>query len=304
MADTARNDPEVVRRLGRALDRYAKDAGIGWDTVSFAQERVDREIAAETDARRRRVDHARRDYEYCMRGEADCSAERRELDRAETELAAARLARRLFDTAAREYGVAARSFARVVDAATGDTKRVLGAIAVDLDRYLRAGSAAVGAAAVSATVVVRDTGPVAPGAAGPDVAPVTIERPPGFPDGFGMVPLALIDTTGSAVHGPADFPADVSPADLEWGLDAFFRIIVPALALGRDLDYFRNRDTIEKRVGARSYADTYTGFLGRDNAPRLVRRTDGRYGVENGYHRIWVAQRMGLATIPGEVIEP
>lgn len=298
MADTAHNDPEAVRRLSNALGRYLREAHSGTESVGFARAKVGHELTVESNARRRTLEHAQQAYARCLAGDDDCRAERYEVDRAAAALAAADRAQRIFATAAGEYDGAVRRFFRVVTALQIDATRKLGQIAADLDSYQRSSSAVPGGFASGAAGFGGRADPVPGGGGAADGVVV----PPGFPDGFGLVPLSQIDTGPSRVHGPADFKRDVTPADLEWGLETLHRIILPALARGKDLEYFRDRDLQENRYGSRSYADTYTGFFDDNEAVRLARGADGRYAVENGYHRIWVAQRMGLTSIPGRVV--
>jgi hypothetical protein len=54
-------------------------------------------------------------------------------------------------------------------------------------------------------------------------------------------------------------------------------------------------------MGTRSYSDTYSGFFGDDNAIRLA-SSGGRYNIENGYHRIWVARQMEMTHVPARVV--
>jgi hypothetical protein len=122
-----------------------------------------------------------------------------------------------------------------------------------------------------------------------------------LPEGWAMVPLSRIDTSKSGVTGPGDFTKGYSTQDLEWAYGALNEVVLPGLAEGRDPDYFAQLDAGEGRLGARSYSDTYQGFLGGDDTIKLDARPDGTYDVTNGYHRLWVAQRMGLSSVPARV---
>lgn len=120
-------------------------------------------------------------------------------------------------------------------------------------------------------------------------------------DGVKLVPLSEIDTSDRAI-GPEDFEKGYSPADLTWAYHALNEVVLPAVDRGESIDYFQNRDAAEGLSGTRSYTDTYLGFLGHDNAIRL-NRAGNTYQVANGYHRIWVARRMGLDAVPARVVE-
>jgi hypothetical protein len=121
----------------------------------------------------------------------------------------------------------------------------------------------------------------------------------GAPREFAELPLDIIDDEGG-VTGPESFQKGYSPDDLAWAFQALHEVVAPAMAEGMGADYFADRDRVEGRMGCRSYADTYSGFFGGD-AIRVSQRPDGRWEVENGRHRIWVARRMGLDAVPGWV---
>ncbi|WP_433653835.1 hypothetical protein ACQPW1_24705 [Nocardia sp. CA-128927] len=306
MADTARNDPRVVRQLAQDLDRYLREAESGERTGGFAQRKVELEITQEVGQRRRTLRQAEQAYAACCRIEdADCSGPKRELDRAVRALDAARRAQRMYTQATVEYTAACARFAQVRVSLTLESKQLLHDIAHDLDRYNRASSAAGAVYTGSAPSRPSGTGGTSGtgGAAGVQTDNPPLVTPVGFPAGFALVPLSSIDTSGSTVTGPESFKSDASPTDLEWGLEAFNSVIVNALRLGKGIDYFRERDAIEKRYGARSYADTYTWFFGEQEALQVGRRADGTFEVHNGYHRIWVARRMGLTDIPARVVQ-
>ncbi|WP_433580285.1 hypothetical protein [Nocardia brasiliensis] len=300
MADTARNDPQVVRQLARDLDKYLRDVESSERTAGYAQRRVEQELAQENRARERKLREAQAAYDACCRTEdADCSGPRRALERAERALAAVHRAERMYAAATAEYSAAAGRFARVRVALSLETTQLLGLIAKDLDAYNRA-SSAVG-------TVPSGNGPAVSAPSGGAVTPtgaterIALDTPAGFPDGYAMIPLSALDT--AATGGAKPLPADVSKSDLEWALNAFHTVIVPALRLGKDIEYFRARDQDERRCGARSYADTYTWFLGSDEALQVGRQPDGGFTVHNGFHRIAIARQLGLASVPARVVD-
>jgi hypothetical protein len=156
----------------------------------------------------------------------------------------------------------------------------------------------------AALAVYQGAGP-GPGPGGAPVrggGPGGPTQPAGFPAGHYLVPLALIDASDSAVTGPESFGKGYSPYDLEWAHEAFRAVVAPTLAAGGTIEDLRRRDAAEGRSGARSYADTHAGFLGGDAIALDAR--GGSYTVLNGYHRIWVAQRMGLSVVPARVSGP
>lgn len=104
MADTARNDPEVVARLAQDLQRYLREADTADAAVESAVQRVEARIIQETSRRRGVMDAARRAYEQCCGNpDADCSPLQRALDRATDAWAAALRAHRMFNEAGAEF---------------------------------------------------------------------------------------------------------------------------------------------------------------------------------------------------------
>jgi hypothetical protein len=118
-----------------------------------------------------------------------------------------------------------------------------------------------------------------------------------LPGGFYAVSLDHIVDDGT-VTGAQDFTKGYSLEDLAWALRALEERVQPAVLAGQGIDYFQALDAREGRMGARSYADTYSGFFDRSNAVQLNVREDGRFDVGNGRHRLWVARRLGFTEIP------
>lgn len=115
---------------------------------------------------------------------------------------------------------------------------------------------------------------------------------PGGPDDIRLVPVADIDDGDSNITGPESFGKGYSVQDLTWAHDALLDVVIPTLAAGGTLDDLRARDAAEGRQGTRSFADTHAGFLGHDAI-----RLDSDMTIANGYHRVWVAKRMGLQSV-------
>lgn len=126
-------------------------------------------------------------------------------------------------------------------------------------------------------------------------------RAPGLPKGMYLVPMDMIDHSINAVTSQSDFRKGYTPADLEWAFDAFDQVVLPGLGAGMSLNDFRDRDQASGRQGTRSFGDTCSGFLGMD-AICLSRTPNGLLRIENGQHRIWLAQQLGRSHIPARVI--
>lgn len=124
---------------------------------------------------------------------------------------------------------------------------------------------------------------------------------PGFPAGWELVPVSAINTADSRISGPADFGKGYSPEDLTWAYGALDRVILPGLANGQGAADFAALDAQQGLSGTRSFSMTYSGFFGGNDAVKLSAQGDGTFTVTNGYHRIWLAQRLGRSSIPARV---
>lgn len=286
MTGIARGDVEAIRRQGDALRSFEAEAAGVTQQADRAAAATHQEIRDECARRRAALSAAEAELTACTREpEADCSGEARAVELAAAALADAERASRMAERAIREFHGPRARFRREVESHVTGGRRLLTLMAEDLAAYLAVASG--GTAGVSL--------------GGGGGSPTTADAPAssGLPDGWAMVPLAAIDVSGSGVTGPESFGKGYSPEDLTWAFEALHEVVLPAVGQGLGTDYFRSRDQAEGRMGTRSYADTYSGFFGRDNAIKLEPRGDGTYEVGNGYHRVWVAQRLGLDSVPG-----
>jgi hypothetical protein len=157
----------------------------------------------------------------------------------------------------------------------------------------RYGGVAGGAPAAGGSVVPGGAVPAAARTAG-------VHGLPGLPPGFAMVPVELIDQAENPISGPEDFGKGYSIEDLEHAFTLLEGQVLPSLADGVDPSAFSAADQAGGAYGTRSLADTYAGFFGGD-AIRLELRPDGRYGITNGRHRIFVASRYGRSFVPARL---
>ena len=122
----------------------------------------------------------------------------------------------------------------------------------------------------------------------------------GFPNGLTWVSLDEIDTSDRPA-GELSFDKGYSPDDLSWATESFRDVVAPGVNRGLTLEDFRAMDTAKGLSGTRSYAKTYEGFLG-DGKITLDRAPGGRWVPNNGYHRIWLARRLGLTHLPARLL--
>ncbi|HMJ72832.1 MAG TPA: hypothetical protein VK471_05630 [Solirubrobacterales bacterium] len=116
------------------------------------------------------------------------------------------------------------------------------------------------------------------------------------------VELDRVDLSQSAVEGPASYrKADY--ATVREGIQRLDEVVLPAVRRGEGVGYFRNLDAQKGLSYERGYQRVYEAFFG-DDSLRLDLRPNGTFGVTNGYHRIHLANELGLRTLPARVARP
>lgn len=114
-----------------------------------------------------------------------------------------------------------------------------------------------------------------------------------------LVNVGEVDDADSTVNGPEDF-RHMDVATAEWACETVDSVIIPSVRQGHGRDYFERRDAAEGRSENRSLARLYDTTFG-SNAVTLSASGGGRYEVIGGYHRIWMARRLGVNSIPARV---
>ncbi len=118
---------------------------------------------------------------------------------------------------------------------------------------------------------------------------------------LGIVDVSIdqIDLSNSYVHGPDDFKK-VTIDIMSSGLQKLESIVRSGVEKGYDGDYFSDLDTQQGLDYQNGYRCVYDAFYGDE--PIRLEKMNGRYQVVNGYHRLFVAQQLGLATLPASVV--
>lgn len=293
MTGVANSHTQAVDAVGRALAVFGEQSARAADQAAAATRRS---LSLAEDAvreRQWRLADAERALREC---EADpdsaCGAQRQRVADATRRLAVAQEARSLAGQVVHRVSAAGRRFVAETSSRITEGRVLTSRKGAELEDYLRAVGGGPG----------RSGGGGSGSSAGSAGLPAGVGTAAGLPDGYGLVPLSMIDTSRDPVSGPADFTKGYSPQDLAWGFGAFDDVVLPALGGGGDVgDYLTGRDATEGRMGTRSYADTRSGFLGDNDAIVLELRPDGRFEVRNGRHRIWVAQQLGRDSVPARL---
>lgn len=289
---------QAVEQLAEDLVSYETRADQALLTLRRAHVRIMREVDEVVGVRRRVLDRAQAELDNCLgTEERQCDVERGAVRRAAESLERARTVRSRVAGELASLDGPVTTFRSAVGLIGVEARRSLTVIGADLATYLgAAGPPGRSAGAGPASSSGATTGSAAGSGA--------VERPgvvhhAWMPPGFAMVSLSLIDDGDDGVTSESEFGKNYTPRDLEWAHHAFLDVVAPTLGAGMGIDDLRARDAAEGRVGTRSYADTYSGFLS-DSAIKLDADGDG-FRVLNGRHRIWVARRLGLREVPARV---
>jgi hypothetical protein len=288
MAATAQTHASALEEIETALSDLER-ACLG------AQDHVNRRVAATTSRIADEVKARRRDRDIAVEqlrqarddGQRDVLV--RAVARAEARWEAAQQAQRQANQASAQAAGATARFGREIANGIREGHSIVRSARGDVDAYLGAAGRAAGRVGI------------APGTGSGASAKPVVSREVAGGGGVQEVPISQIDTSDRDITS-SDFGKGYSPEDLKWAMNALHEVVLPALAAGHDADYFAKRDAAEGRMGTRSYSDTHSGFFHDDHAIRLS-STGGRYHVENGYHRIWVARQMGLTHVPARVVK-
>jgi hypothetical protein len=139
------------------------------------------------------------------------------------------------------------------------------------------------------------TGPVSTATAGPAAA-----RERAGPAGHVIVDIADIDVSDSAITGPGSFQ-HVPFGEMRDGLLLLEQVVLPEVRSGAGIERMRELDRLTGRAGTPvSHVRVYESFFG-DTCVTLSTGPGGTLTVVNGYHRIWLAHRLGIDLLPVRV---
>lgn len=291
-----RADESTLREISAAMADARIRSADSLDAGSRAAAQVIAQIDSELARRRADLERAVAALEVCEQDpESDCSELRRQVHAARERVEQAMIARRRASEAIDRYD----GWTRRVGSDRDDAARVGASL---LSRYVAGLRDYSGL-----TVSLLGAGSAAGGSGGPAGAGGSGGAAggggwvPGLPVGYEMVPLSAINTSDSRITGEADFGKGYSIADLTWAFDAFDKVVLPNMAAGRGADFFHDLDAQQGLSGTRSFSMTYSQFTSGNNAIKLDAEGDGTYTVGNGYHRIWLAGRLGRSSVPAKV---
>jgi hypothetical protein len=280
-------DPDELPRMGAAVAAHAAAVRRTRDAVGPAaaalRDRVDRAI----DRLQAQVEAADAAVAGAEDPAAHAAAERRRRDAIARRDHGLALRRQLHDALqelARAVGSQARTIEdlapRAVDRLGRFWEQLTGA-----DAAFRAQLSRFGGSRVTRTAA--STGSAAPVAAVPGRAPIGGR-------GHVVVDLADIDVSDSSVTGPAGFQ-HIPFEEMRDGLVLLERVVLPEVRAGAGIERMRELDLLAGRTGL--HVRVYEAFFG-DTCVTLSSGPGGTLTVINGYHRIWLAGRLGIDQLP------
>jgi len=120
-----------------------------------------------------------------------------------------------------------------------------------------------------------------------------------WPLNFQLVSVDQIDVSDSPVKDYDDF-IKVSAKEMEEGLKRLKDVVIPAMAQGADGDYFYNLDISLGQDPVHGYKNIYDVFFGTSCI--TLDKAGGQLKVINGYHRLFVAQQIGIKSLPVRIL--
>lgn len=118
--------------------------------------------------------------------------------------------------------------------------------------------------------------------------------------GIQDTPVDQINVSDTYVKSEADFKK-VSHAEMVEGFTKLEAVVRPQVEAGAGPDDFSKMDAEQGLDNEHGYRKIYDAFYG-DDAIRLNKDGD-TYSVVNGYHRLCVAQELGIKSVPARVVE-
>lgn len=290
---------QSIVSLSNSVQRVSDRAQLTISESRSVAARVVKRVTSELAARQTELARAEEALRRCLSQEdASCSTESARVRRAQTAVDIAQSCLSSATTTQSDLNARLASRSSEIAQATTQGREFLRARLHELDDYNALGGALIGGGqANSSTASGHQRGRTLAETGGS-----ALLHPPGLPDGFAMVPLALIDRSQSTVHGPQDFKKGYSPDDLAWAFHAFQQVVLPGLAAGATADTFRARDHSAGFQGTHSYAMTHSQFLSSGDSIRLNPQSGGTYAIANGQHRVWVAQQYGISHVPARIV--
>ncbi|GAB1513539.1 hypothetical protein [Actinophytocola sp. KF-1] len=290
-------DPGELPRMGAALAAHATAVRGARDAVGPASARLRDRVDRAIDGLCAQVAAAEAALAGAQDPRARADAERRLRDAVARRDQAVALRRQLHD-ALQEMARAVGAHARAVEDLAPKAVDRLGRFWDQLtgaDAAFRAQLARFGAPPAFGRGGVTGAAAARPAAAAGPSAP---ER--AGPVGHVVVDLADIDVSDSGVAGPGSFQ-HVPFEEMRDGLLLLERVVLPEVRSGAGHARMRELDQLTGRVGAPvSHVRVYEAFFG-DTCITLAPGPDGTLTVINGYHRIWLAGRLGIDRLPARV---
>jgi hypothetical protein len=115
------------------------------------------------------------------------------------------------------------------------------------------------------------------------------------------VELSNVDYSDNPIAGSFE-KGGAKLADYRWAVETWETVVRPGVNRGMSRDDFAQRDRERGASPFRRTADVHDLFLGDSDRILLSRRSDGRFDVVNGRHRVHVARQLGIKSLPARIV--
>ncbi len=251
-----------------------------------------------------------------------CTAERRwvaaatqKLNQAQRELEHVRAWKRRVDEAVSQYSVQANAFDRKVASDLPNAAAFLAGCIRDLHTYAASSDIAAsppdvpspnlndsfpGLTTSSSTLPPRPQSGRPQSGQSAATGPSRVSGTGGSQLPLQEVNIDKIDLSSSPVTSSQDFHK-VSYQEMVEGLQKWQNVVAPAVAQGADGDYFSQLDATLGHDYAHGYRRIYDAFYGQDCIK--LEQVGDRFIVINGYHRLFVARKLGITALPAQIVK-
>ena len=323
-------DIQYIADLKNGLARFGKSSEQSLAHVEHALRRVGEELQRKLLADQRELERCIENVHYSQRAIDDCEAQeeddyipdcseeyddlsgvRRAQQEAEAELNETRRWKRRVEKQIDDYRLMAARLKRLATQRTGQAMSMLQRKIGEAEQYIAAtpdepgAIASVGGESIDESIYAPDMGveTLAGGQAAhttntnitlTGVAPAWKEH------GVVTVDLDKLPDVED-IFGAEDF-MKVSMKDMKAGLKRFQEMgKVIESGQGNNKEYWAKKDRQRGLDYPNGYQRIYEAFYGRE--PIRITKNGNQYTIENGRHRVWMAKKMGIKSLPVSLVE-
>jgi hypothetical protein len=290
----------VETELRRTLDWIHEEVAEKRRIVSYQRAEVEHALEALRSCR------ASGDEDY----EPDCSAEEETLEEAQRELANAennleitQRIQRQIEIAVEEHRKQVYRVKRLILFKAIEAQNILTQKVIDLEKYL---SVVTPSSASSGDLVSKTTETnIATTSADPSNNTISVIPSENMFAKWAEAPVQSVEVSMlpeiDDIHGPEDFQK-VSVKEMEAGFEKLKEIMpMVELGAGTSSEFWRQKDQELGFVYENGYQKIYEVFYG--SGAIKVAKYNNNYDIISGRHRIWLARKLGINTLPIKILD-